>query len=234
MKVCVRNMIYWAIFVSRWLRLSPGVSVLGLLSLFPLFPSILIRQGSVPAGEIHEVSLSYLSFFHIIVLDSLKFMYLSYHIKINKKFFFLSRPNIHSLINVPLAMAATSTGLQLTVVMTVTACIDWFGLRVWPIHKGAICTRIALLWRDTNWDSKNLCSFTKWISKWVYSTATNNRCCVRWDASGNGSDHVPCWSHSGFCQHKKMNMPWSREHSRHMQGKWWLRSLSSWNGEGGV
>ena len=88
MKVCVRNMIYWAIFVSRWLRLSPGVSVLGLLSLFPLFPSLLIRQGSVPAGENQEVSLSYLSFFPIIVLDSLKFLYVSYHIKINKKFLF--------------------------------------------------------------------------------------------------------------------------------------------------
>jgi len=40
--------------------------------------------------------------------------------------------------------------------MTVTASIGWFWLRGWLIHKVVICTRIALSWRDTNWDSKSL------------------------------------------------------------------------------
>jgi|AntAceMinimDraft_11_1070367.scaffolds.fasta_scaffold55961_2 hypothetical protein len=40
---------------------------LGLSSLFPLFPSLLIRQGSVTAGGIQVVALSKLSFFRIIV-----------------------------------------------------------------------------------------------------------------------------------------------------------------------
>jgi len=131
----------------------------GLSSLFPLLPSFLIRQGSVP--KIQEFSLSKSSFSPIIVWHVINILYLSYHIKNIKKIPFFSHSNILSLIKVPLAMATRSTVMELIVRMTVTACIDWFWLRGWLIHKGAICTRIAFLWRDTNWDSKSLCPFTK-------------------------------------------------------------------------
>jgi len=54
--------------------------------------------------------------------------------------------------------------LTLTIILQSQLAIDWFWLQSWLIQNRVICTRIALLWRDTTGtqkaSSESLCSFT--------------------------------------------------------------------------